>query len=194
MIAKNTVISTVPTGGATGAHGSLVVVTISAGAPSVAVPNVVGEQFTDAKLLLQEDKFVVGKPIRQTSASAPGTVLEQSPVSGKAAEGSTVTLTVAQAPPNVTVPQLRGLTQDAASALLGKLGLVPSAVTEQRSVNPQYNNEVLSQYPVHGTSVAPATTVIIRVESYVPPVVPPGSTGPTGPGGPAGSSGSSGVG
>jgi eukaryotic-like serine/threonine-protein kinase len=190
-IAKNTVISTVPTGGATGAHGSLVVVTISAGPPNIAVPNVVGEQFTDAKLLLQQDKFVVGKPIHQTSASAPGTVLAQSPQSGKAAEGSTVTLTIAQAPPNVTVPQLRGLTQDAASALLGKLGLVPSPVTETRNVNPQYNNVVLSQFPVHGSSVAPGTTVIIRVESYVPPV---GPTGPTGSSGPAGASGSSGVG
>jgi serine/threonine-protein kinase len=193
-IAKNTVIATVPTGGATGAHGSLVVVTISSGPPNVAVPNVVGEQFTDAKLLLQQDRFVVGKPIHQVSASAPGTVLAQAPQSGKAAEGSTVTLTIAQAPPNVTVPQLRGLTQDAASALLGKLGLVPSPVTETRSVNPQYNNVVLSQFPLHGTSVAPGTTVVIRVESYVPPVGPTGPTGPSGAGGPAGASGSSGVG
>jgi serine/threonine-protein kinase len=191
MIAKNTVISTVPTGGATGAHGSLVVVTISTGPPSVALPNVVGLNAADAGLLLQQDKFVVGKPIHQTSMSVPGTVLAQSPSAGKAPEGSTVTLTIAQAPPNVTVPQLRGLTQDAASALLGKLNLVPSAVTEQRSVNPQYNNEVLSQYPVHGTSVAPGTTVIIRIESYVPPV---GPSGPTGPSGPDGASGSSGVG
>jgi serine/threonine-protein kinase len=119
-------------------------------------------------------------------------VLAQSPQSGKAAEGSTVTLTIAQAPPNVTVPQLRGLTQDAASALLGKLGLVPSPVTETRSVNPQYNNVVLSQFPLHGTSVAPGTTVVIRVESYVPPVGPTGPTGPSGAGGPAGASGSSG--
>jgi beta-lactam-binding protein with PASTA domain len=65
------VISTVPTGGATGPHGSLVVVTISAGPPSVAVPNVVGEQFTDAKLLLQQDKFVVGKPIRRRRRRRP---------------------------------------------------------------------------------------------------------------------------
>ena len=56
-------------------------------------------------------------------------------------------------------------------------------------MNPQYNNEVLSQYPVQGTSVAPGTTVIIRVESYVPPVTPTGPTGPTGPGAPAGSGG-----
>ncbi len=189
-VKKDTVVSTVPTGGATGAHGSFVVVTISTGPPNVVVPNVVGASFTQAKLLLQQDNFVVGKPIRQTSASAPGTVLAQTPASGKAAEGSTVTLTLAQAPPNVTVPQLRGLSQDAASALLGKLGLVPSAVTEPRSVNPQYDNEVLSQYPVHGTSVAPGTTVIIRVESYTPPVVnPTGPTGPTGPGAPAGSGG-----
>jgi beta-lactam-binding protein with PASTA domain len=52
---------------------------------------------------------------------------------------------------------------------------------EQRTTNPQYNNEVLSQSPPQGNSVAPGTTVIIRVEAYVAP-----STGPTGPTGPGG--------
>jgi beta-lactam-binding protein with PASTA domain len=53
---------------------------------------------------------------------------------------------------------------------------------EQRTTNPQYNNEVLSQSPPQGNSVAPGTTVIIRVESYVAPP----STGPSGATGPAG--------
>jgi beta-lactam-binding protein with PASTA domain len=185
------VISTVPTGGATGAHGSLVVVTISTGPPSVAVPNVVGESFTDAKLLLQQDRFVVGRPIRRTSASVPGTVLAQSPASGKAAEGSTVTLTIAQAPPNVNVPNLVGQTAYEASARLGKLDLTPSVTTVVKYVNSSYNGLVLSQYPTRGTSVSPGTTVIIRVESYMPPVGPSGPSGPTGVGG---SSGPSGVG
>jgi serine/threonine-protein kinase len=155
-------------------------VTISSGPPSVAVPDVVGDTLSAARLLLQQYKFIVGKPIKQTSTSAPGTVLAQSPAAGKAPEGSTVTVTVAQAPPNVTVPYLRGLSQSAASAQLGKLGLTPSVVLEQKTANPQYNNEVLSQQPVQGTSVAPGTTVIIRVEVYSTPVSPTGPTGPTG--------------
>ena len=185
---------TVPTGGATGRHGSLVVGTISAGPPSVPVPNVVGEQFTAAKLLLQQDKFVVGKPIHQTSASAPGTVLAQAPASGKAAEGSTVTLTLAQAPPNVTLPNLVGETAYEASARLGRLGLTPAVTMVVKYVNSSYNGLVISEYPMRGTSVAPGSTVIIRVESYMSPVGPTGPTGPSGPGGPAGSSGPGGVG
>jgi serine/threonine-protein kinase len=187
-VAKNAVISTVPIGGSRSTRGSFVVATISTGPLRVAVPNVVGEQFTDAKLVLQQDKFVVAEKAQPSTTSAAGTVLAQTPPSGKAAQGSTVTLTVAKAPPNVSVPNLRGLTQDAASAELGRLGLNPSPVLEVRSVNRQYNNLVLSQSPPPGTSVAAGSTVIIRVESYVPPTGPTGSTGSTG------SSGSSGIG
>ena len=178
-VAKNTVISTSPAGGATGPHGSFVVVTISTGPPSVAVPSVVNEPFTDAKLLLQQDKFVVAKPIRMVSSSAPGTVLAQSPASGKAPQGSTVTLTIAQAPPNVTVPNLVGATAYAASARLGKLGLTPSVTMVVKNVNRDYNGLVLSESPQRGTSVVPGTTVTLFVEEYVP-AAPTGPTGPTG--------------
>jgi len=181
-VAKNNVISTSPIGGATGPRGSFVVVTISSGPPPVAVPNVVDESFADAKLLLQQDKFVVGTPIRMVSSSPAGTVLAQKPATGTAPQGSTVTLTIAQAPPNVSVPYLRGDTEAMAGELLGKLGLTPTVVIEQKTTNPQYNNEVLSQSPSPGTSVAPATAVIIRVENYV-------SATPTGPTGPTGASG-----
>ncbi len=153
--------------------------TISTGPPNVPVPNVVNESFDDAKLLLQQDKFVVAK-VKQSSSVTPGTVLAQTPASGKAPEGSTVTLTVAQAPPNVTVPNLQGQTEAAASALLGKLDLTPSVVAEVRSKNPNYNGLVLSQSPAQGSSVPPGSTVIIKVESYVAPSGPP-ATGPTGP-------------
>src|ERR1039458_10040263 len=83
----------------------------------------------------QQDNFVVAKPIKQTSSEAPGTVLAQKPASGKAPQGSTVTLTIAAAPPNVTVPYLRGQKEFVASALLGKLGLTPALVVEYRSTN-----------------------------------------------------------
>jgi beta-lactam-binding protein with PASTA domain len=91
-----------------------------------------------------------------------------------------VTLTVAQAPPNVTLPRLVGQTEAAASALLGKLGLTPSPNIEIKHRNPAYNGLVLSQKPPAHTSVPPGSVVIINVEQYMPP----SSTSPTGPTGP----------
>jgi eukaryotic-like serine/threonine-protein kinase len=183
-IAKNAVISTNPSPGLFEPKGSTVVITISSGPPREAVPNVVGEQVAAAKLLLEQRNFSVNV-VEQASAQPVGTVLSQSPSTGKAAQGATVTLTVAKAPPPVRVPYLIGDTEAAASALLGKLGLVPSPVTEVRHVNPAYNNLVLSQYPPPHSSIAAGGTVVIRVESYVPPVGPT-TTSPTGPTGASG--------
>ena len=186
-VSKNAVISTVPAGGSTAPRGSTVVVTISTGPPSVAVPNVVDETVGQATLLLQQRLFVVATT-KLVSSQAPGTVLKQHPASGKAPQGSTVTLTIAQAPPNVTLPRLVGKTVAAASALLGKLGLTPQPVIEIKDRNPAYDGLVLSQKPPAHTSVPPGTVVIINVERYVAPVGPTGPTptGPTGPSGPTG--------
>jgi len=186
-VSKNAVISTVPAGGSTAPRGSTVVVTISTGPPNVAVPNVVDQPVDPATLLLQQRGFVVATT-RLVSTEPPGTVLKQQPASGKAPQGSTVKLTVAQAPPNVTLPRLVGQTEAAASALLGKLGLTPQPVIEIKNRNPAYNGLVLSQKPPAHTSVPPGSVVIINVEQYVAPPVPTGptATGPTGPSGPTG--------
>jgi serine/threonine-protein kinase len=186
-VAKNAVISTNPPGGSTAPHGSTVVVTVSSGPPNVAVPNVVDQPVDPATLLLQQRGFVVAT-VKLVSTQPPGTVLKQHPATGKAPQGSTVTLTVAQAPPNVTLPRLVGQTEAAASALLGKLGLTPEPVIEIKDRNPAYDGLVLSQKPPSHTSVPPGTVVTINVERYVAPVGPtgPSATGPTGPSGPTG--------
>jgi eukaryotic-like serine/threonine-protein kinase len=192
-VSKNAVISTVPAGGSTALRGSTVVVTISTGPPRVAVPNVVNQPVDPATLLLQQRGFVVN-PIKLVSNQPPGTVLKQHPASGKAPQGSTVTLTIAQAPPNVTLPRLVGQTEAAASALLGKLGLTPSPNIVIKDRNPAYNGLVLSQKPPAHTSVPPGSVVIINVEQYVAPN-PTGPSGPTGPTvtGPTGLSGPTGT-
>jgi beta-lactam-binding protein with PASTA domain len=81
----------------------------------------------------------------------------------------------------VTLPSLVGMSEAAASARLGQLGLVPSAETAIRHRKPQYNGLVISQQPVAHSSVPAGSTVVIRVESYVAPVGPSGPTGSTGP-------------
>ena len=186
--AKNAVISTTPSVGSTAPHGSTVVMTISTGPPRVAVPSVVGESLTLAKVLLQQRGFVINPVPKVSTTEAPGTVISQTPATGKAAQGSTVTLQIAKAPPPVRVPRLVGMTEASASALLGKLGLTPDAVIRIKHVNPAYNGLVLHQTPAPGASVPPASTVQLEIESYVPRSTPP-STGPTGPTGASGAVG-----
>jgi serine/threonine-protein kinase len=184
---RNAVISTNPPVGSTAPKGSTVVMTISSGPQRVAVPNVVGESLTDAKLLLQQRLFVVKHFPQVSTSQSPGTVLAQKPSSGKAPEGSTVTLTVAQAPAPVTLPSLVGMTEAAASARLGKLGLVPSPEIVPRHRLAQNNGLVISQQPPAHSSVPAGSTVVIRIENYVAPV------GPSGPGGATGSTGPTGT-
>ncbi|HEY5333928.1 MAG TPA: Stk1 family PASTA domain-containing Ser/Thr kinase, partial [Solirubrobacterales bacterium] len=174
-VPKNTVISTNPTPGSTQPRGSTVVIIFSAGPPRVAVPSVVGQTVTEAELLLQQRNFVPAVKHEATTAAPPGTVLAQSPKGGKAAEGSTVTLTVAKAPAKIRIPRLTGKTVSEASAKLGSLGLTPQVVRVTRSVHPAYDGLVLSTVPPAGSAAAPGSTVELRVERYVAPVI-----GPTG--------------
>jgi serine/threonine protein kinase/beta-lactam-binding protein with PASTA domain len=187
-VAKNAVISTNPNVGSNAAKGSTVVVTISSGPPRVAVPNVVDETLTSAKLLLQQRGFVVNA-VPKASSQPAGTVLAQTPSSGKAPQGSTVTLTVAKAPAPVVLPRLLGLKKKAAVRQLVKLGLLASVQYEVRDVNPQYDGRVISQQPPVDSSVPAGSTVVIVVESYVAPVTPITPVGPTGSSGSSGATG-----
>jgi serine/threonine-protein kinase len=147
---------------------------------------VVDESLTAAKLLLQQRGFVVTTISKASTTQQAGTVLAQTPASGKAPQGSTVTLTVAKAPAPVTLPRLLGLTESQASAQLGHLGLVPSPQIEDRHRNPQYDGIVISQHPPPQSSVAAGSTVVIGIEHYVAPVGPTVPVGPTGESGPTG--------
>ena len=179
-VPKNTVISTNPQGGSPDPHGATIFLTYSTGPPRVAVPNAVNQPLAAAELLIQQRGFVPAIKHQVTSAQPPGTVLSQTPASGKAAQGSTITLTVAKAPSKVTIPHLAGKTGVAAAARLGALGLNPQVVQVDRSVNQPYDGLVLSTVPKAGSSVAPRSTVELRIEHYVAPVGPTGPTGPTG--------------
>jgi serine/threonine-protein kinase len=189
-VAKNIVISTSPAPATPLVKGSSVVVFYSSGPPSAAVPGVVGEAVDQARPLLQGRGFKVAVVKQPSSTAAAGTVLSQSPSSGKAPQGSTVTLTVAKAPPNITVPPLVGMTATAAGATLGKLGLVPLPVTVVRTVKPAKDGLVIGQTPAAGASVPPKTQVTIRIERYQAPTGPSGLSGPTG--GTTGATGTSG--
>ena len=194
---KHQVVSSTPAPGSRVPPGSTVVLVVSTGPPPVVVPDLVGETQGQATLLLQQDKFVVGRVTKQHSSQPAGTVLAQSPKPGKAPQGSSVDLTIATPLPNVKVPFLLGTDAVSAGAALAKLGLTPIASTVVRHRNPQYDGTVISQQPKAGTPVRPATAVTIVIERYVAPQsTGPGgpSTGPSGPStGPSGPTGVTGA-
>ena len=129
----------------------------------VKVPDVVGMTQDEATTALTDAGFQV-KP---EEASEPGDakegeVVAQDPeAGGEAPEGSSVTISVVGAPEAIAVPDVVGLSEDAATAKLEKAGLRANPRTkEDGSVKP---GNVIAQSPEAGTELAPDSRVDIIV-------------------------------
>ncbi|MCI8424917.1 MAG: PASTA domain-containing protein [Adlercreutzia sp.] len=129
------------------------------------IPDVVGLSQEEATAALGERGFAV-EAADEKSDMAPGTVLAASPDQGtRAAEGSTVSLTVAV--PHV-VPEVLGLTQQEAADALAAEGLGAISVIEQKSNDAE--GTVLSVAPEAGTEVLSTDEITLTVA--VPYTVP----------------------
>jgi serine/threonine-protein kinase len=173
------VISTNPGVGSIAQRGTVVTLSVSSGAPRVALVDVVGLQYSNAQSVLLADGFLVNR-VKVASSLPAGQVISEKPATAKAPEGSTVTLTVAKTPTTATVPGVAGDTQAAASTALTAAGLTSAAIS-QTVTNPAQNGIVVSESPVAGAVVGKGTTVTLTVGSYTAP-----STGASGTSGASG--------
>ncbi|NXY92912.1 Stk1 family PASTA domain-containing Ser/Thr kinase [Streptomyces sp. BR123] len=158
-------------------EGSTVKLTISSGAPQVAVPNVVNISFEEAEKALKEKGFAVEKKT-QDSDRTPGTVLDQSPKNGQAQKGSTVTLTVAKEPAKSTMPDLLGATKEEAVKRLTNAKLKLGSTTEIDSPGAPPKTVVQQQYNP-GEQLAPGTTVNVSISKGAPQTQVPNLAGRT---------------
>jgi serine/threonine-protein kinase len=176
-----TVLSQTPTAGQSVGRGSTVALKVSRG--TATVPDVVGQQASDAKAALgaaglQTTVFKV------PNAASKGTVVAQKPAAGaKAPRGSKVRINVSTgsqatpppppppgggttttrtttAPATVTVPKVVGLQQGPAQRKLNGAGL-GARVLYVSSQSP--SGQVVSQSPTAGTTVKRGSRVTIRV-------------------------------
>ena len=177
-VGKGLVISSNPQQGNNVAANTLVTLYVSTGAAPVSVPYVVGQQETAAQSSLESKGFQVSVKTDPTSTAASGTVVSQSPSSGTAQAGSTVTLTVSGGA--VSVPSVVGDSQQTANQILTTAGF---AVSVQQGSGPsQYaNGTVFSQNPSANNMSAKGSTVTIFVQNGASqsPSPPPTSTSPT---------------
>ncbi len=93
-VAKGNVVSTDPDVNTSADKGATVTLYVSSGPESVTITNVVGMSYSDAKSTLENAGFIVNLA---SGSSAEGTVVSQS-ATGKAAKGTTITLTTKAAP------------------------------------------------------------------------------------------------
>jgi serine/threonine-protein kinase len=154
-----------PAPGAMTSHGAPVTLFVSSGAPLVAIPDVKGFTSTDAQHMLTNAKFKTKIVQRFDATAAKDTVLDASPAVGtNAGEGSTITLTVSQGRQPIRVPQLVGVSFDAARAALTKLGLKLN-VDQQTASDLIPNGTIISQAQSGGSMVDPGSTVGITVST-----------------------------
>jgi beta-lactam-binding protein with PASTA domain len=146
-VAKGNVISQDPVSGSSVAQGSTVKLLISSGPQMVAMPNVEVLTQAAATTAVTGAKLTVGAVTQQTSNTvAPGSIISQDPASGSSvAEGSSVNLVISSGPQMVTVPNVEGLTQAAATAVIDRAKLTVGTVTA--------TGKIISQDPASGSSV-----------------------------------------
>ncbi len=172
-------VGTTPTSGTSVEKDTKITLNISKGPQQVKVPNVIGLSQTSADTALTNAGFRVDHSY-QVSSKSPGNVIAQDPASGGSAGlGSSVQVTIDQAPKKVKVPNAVGQTQSQGDRTLQNAGL--DAVYATRVVtNASQNGIVLAMSPGAGSTVVQGSNVALTIGKYnkptppVPPVPPPG--------------------
>jgi len=158
-----TVYKVEPAAGDMALPGTTLHIWVSQGTEMVTVPTVVGETETNATKDLNKAGFDV-KVVKIADASATkGTVTDQTPAGAtQAAKSSVVTITVSTGPEQVTVPNLIGMTQAAATAKLNSVHLV-ATVLSITDPSPANTGNVTDQDPTYPTKVNTGSTITIWI-------------------------------
>jgi eukaryotic-like serine/threonine-protein kinase len=158
--------------------GSTVTLVVSRGPESAEVPDVVGLSESEAEAALQEAGFTVASKSQESEDADPGSVIASSPGAGEQLTlGDTVTITVAEEPADVAVPDVRGEQVDDALAILEDATLV-GEVTERAIKFPDADGQVLNQQP-HGGRLEKGSAVTLVVGVFDDSQLDPEGDDPT---------------
>ncbi len=156
-------------------EGSTVTLKVSAGAEAIPVPDVIGSQLDQARLLLTAQGFTVVVEEVVDEEAPVGEVVDQDPgANDEAPRGSEVKLFVSKGPAPREVPNVVGRTLAEASNLLGQAGFAVNQTTEPSNTVPE--GQVIRTDPAAGTTQDKGTTITVVVssgpaESTVPSVI-----------------------
>lgn len=159
-VEEGQVIGQNPKGGTKANKGSKIDLWVSQGSEQVDMPEVVGMPEADAKKALTDAGFIIGEVTQQYSDDVEeGLVVSQDPVGGQPAnKGSVVKLVVSKGGEQVPVPNIEGLSLDAARKKAEDAGLTINQTGSEHS-DTISSGCIISQSPAAGTKVAKGTAI-----------------------------------
>jgi eukaryotic-like serine/threonine-protein kinase len=174
---SGTVIHQDPQPGTKVNDGSSVTLTVSQGPGSTTVPSVTGLPQKQAEQAIRQSGLKVGRIETETSNSVlAGSATRTDPGAGVSLPvNNAVTLFISDGKPQVTVPDVGGLSESTAEATLKNAGFSVSTSTQvSTTVTP---GNVIDQTPAGGTSADPGSNVGIVIAQAQPKVSVPDVTG-----------------
>lgn len=145
------VVSQNPTAGSKVKEQRLVTIYVSKGGEEIEMPDLTGLSKSDAEAQLKKMGLKLGSVYEKYSNEEAGIVIKQDPKAGtKISRGQTVDITVSKGKQShkVSVPDVTGVSLDAAKAALQSRGLKVGSVSKQESR--QAAGTVVSQSPASG--------------------------------------------
>jgi serine/threonine-protein kinase len=162
------------------AKGQTVTVNVSGGTGQLAVPNVVIGQTTESAqtfLTAEPYKFVVTVTPEPSATVLKGIVIRTNPAQGTLVDAaSPITIFVSSGPAPVAMPNVKGQTEAAAVAALGKLGISATVTYVDLAAGNANAGKVIAQGTAAGSVVNPGSSVELTVgrDSSVTTVPPAG--------------------
>ncbi len=174
---SGTVIGESPDAGTRADKGSTVTLTVSQGPGDVAIPSVQGLDEAAARKLLEQYNVKVARVVQQSSAQfTTGEATGTNPGAGQSVPPQTaVTLLISSGAPLISVPDVVGDTQSAATTTLTKAGFNVNPQTQTSSTATAGN--VISQNPAGNSAQAHGATITIVVATAPATVPVPTVTG-----------------
>jgi serine/threonine-protein kinase len=158
---SGTVLEQDPTEGEEAEEGSTVTISVSSGPGQGTVPDVIDQPEQEAVDEIQDAGFEVKSKRRTSSDIDEGNVIRTTPSPGlRARQGSTVTIFVSNGPKLTTVPDVIGLSEDAAVATIRDAGLVADTEFEESD---QPEGTVISEDPGPGSRIPEGDPVSIGI-------------------------------
>ena len=163
--AQDEITSQDPIEGTMVAKNEVIHVNISKGNEVGAAPDLIGKTQDEAKRMIEEYGFSVGDIIEKEGSEKKGTVIDQDPKPGtELKQGDTINLYISdgKAKEMNVVPNLLGMTEEAAKKALENEGFKVGSITE--GVSTTYNDgEVMWQEYNSGTKLEKGESVSIRI-------------------------------
>jgi beta-lactam-binding protein with PASTA domain/CHAT domain-containing protein len=165
-------------------RGSAVNITVSSGPQKVAVPDLTGQRFSQARNNLAEVSLKLGgKDETPSETVSKGAIIKQNPAAGtRVNKGDTVRVTVSSGPQQrsqeeyVAVPNLIGKSLTQARSELVNAGLKLGGRSKAQS-DTAAEGEIIGQYPVVQTQVKRGSSVRVTVSSGPQQAADPGVSG-----------------